>query len=248
MGRPAVFLTFFTLGHMAISWTMYLLQFRVAAWAFGSETLGGVTERTLHVVSTVLLWPVFDPVVRFGGWAFFPGSLSYVPLLVNSVVWAFAAFWVLRRFFPSTHLASWSKREGPLRPSLVQRWLALIVLVAVGAVVGWQHVLNAGRVSFMARGVSIGVVALVTCEALVIFPALVISLVSTRVAGYLLVTASLISVGAIAIFARGEPSYWEILAYSSAYVLGQTFLLGSGFLWLARKGPLFARRDKPGSV
>lgn len=45
----------------------------------------------------VLLWPIFYPIAMWAG-NIFSGVSGYIPLLINSFVWALAIYWLIKKF------------------------------------------------------------------------------------------------------------------------------------------------------
>ncbi len=92
--------TSLTLIHAIISWLLFLKSLSYGMHRFDTSELPSLGEKIINVISAVLLWPIFYPLARWGGRAFhniFQGLLGYIPLIINSFIWALAIYWVLER-------------------------------------------------------------------------------------------------------------------------------------------------------
>ncbi len=86
-------------GHAALSMTLFLGSFGRGMARFDTGEPATTGARLLDVVAEILLWPLFAPLADWGGpWtnSVFAGLLGYVPLLLNSVIWAFAIVFAWR--------------------------------------------------------------------------------------------------------------------------------------------------------
>lgn len=93
---PWKFLVAFVVVHSLASVWFFGMAFGQSMARFdtgGKPTFG---ERAIDVLSDVLLSPLFTLATRSRALgAALPGLLGYVPLLANSVLWAFLAWWLL---------------------------------------------------------------------------------------------------------------------------------------------------------
>jgi hypothetical protein len=82
-----------TVAHAALSFLLFMAAFGASMGRFDSGEAATAGERILDFVAEILLWPLFAPLTHWGGRsvdAVFPGVLGYIPLLLNSLLWAFA--------------------------------------------------------------------------------------------------------------------------------------------------------------
>jgi hypothetical protein len=89
-----------TLGHAALSFVLFMASLGSAMSRFDTGAAATAGERVLETVAEILLWPIFAPLAHWGGRnvdALFPGVLGYVPLLLNSLLWALAIALLWRR-------------------------------------------------------------------------------------------------------------------------------------------------------
>ena len=104
------FLLIFVPLHAAASWALFLSAFSVGMSRFDTGGPKSFLETALEASSNVLLNPVFVPVTSSARLRpFFPGLLGYVPLLLNSLVWA-VLVWLLA--IAVSRLKA-CQREGP---------------------------------------------------------------------------------------------------------------------------------------
>jgi len=78
---------------------------------FDAGELPSLGERILNIISTILLWPIFYPLARWGGKEFqniFHGVFGYIPLVINSFVWALFVYWIYVKIKIKTHNQSLS--------------------------------------------------------------------------------------------------------------------------------------------
>ncbi len=97
-----------TLAHAALSSVLLLISFSRAMTRFDSRDPERAVTTGAHIlgaVTEILLWPLFAPLANWGGrWthALFPGVLGYLPLLLNSLVWALAIMFAWRWLRPKS--------------------------------------------------------------------------------------------------------------------------------------------------
>jgi hypothetical protein len=101
--KRIIALLLLTLGHAVLSFGLFLISFSHSLSRFDMRAaepkIATAGERALEVVVEILLWPLFAPLTQFGGrWvnAVFPGLLGYIPLLLNSFVWALGILFLWR--------------------------------------------------------------------------------------------------------------------------------------------------------
>lgn len=98
--RTALIVGGLTLGHAALSFVLFIASFGSTMSRFDTGQAASAGERLLETVAEILLWPIFAPLAHWGGRsvnALFPGVLGYVPLLLNSLLWALAIVLLWRR-------------------------------------------------------------------------------------------------------------------------------------------------------
>jgi len=96
--RKIIALTALTLTHAIISFVLFLISYGYGMSRFDTGALPSLGEKILNVISTVLLWPICDPFSRWGGKLshdIFPGLFGYIPIVINSFIWALVIYWVL---------------------------------------------------------------------------------------------------------------------------------------------------------
>lgn len=93
-----------TLGHAALSFVLLIASFGAGMGRFDTGETATAGQRILDRVAEILLWPLFAPLAQWGGPtvnALLPGVLGYIPLLLNSLLWALAIVFVWRRLLPN---------------------------------------------------------------------------------------------------------------------------------------------------
>ncbi|HTY63847.1 MAG TPA: hypothetical protein VMG30_16485 [Acidobacteriota bacterium] len=89
-----------TLLHAAISWGMFLFSFAAGMSRFDTGAAAGIGERAISLLSRLLFWPIYYPLVEWGPrpliW-FFDGLLGYIPILLNSLIWGVTIWWLCLR-------------------------------------------------------------------------------------------------------------------------------------------------------
>ena len=89
------FLSIFVPLHAAASWALFLSAFSIGMRRFDTGGPKSLLETALETSSNVLLSPVFTAVTASDQLRpLFPRLLGYLPLLVNSLVWA-VLVWLL---------------------------------------------------------------------------------------------------------------------------------------------------------
>lgn len=90
----------FTLLHAVISWGLFLVSFAAGMSRFDTSAAAGIGEKVLRLLSRLLLWPIFYPLVEWGPrplpW-YFSGVLGYTPIILNSLIWGVAIWWLCFR-------------------------------------------------------------------------------------------------------------------------------------------------------
>jgi hypothetical protein len=98
--KKALILIAITLIHLGISFGLFLLDFSRSMRRFDMCTLPSAGDRMLHIISVILLYPVFYPLSVGGGPTFhkiFGGLLGYIPLIINSFIWAVVIYWIISK-------------------------------------------------------------------------------------------------------------------------------------------------------
>ena len=98
--KKTIILISLTLIHAIVSFGVFLKDFSAGMSRFDTGQLPSLGEKTLGIFSTILLYPIFYPLSKWGGKIFlniFPGILGYIPLLFNSFIWALAIYWVIKQ-------------------------------------------------------------------------------------------------------------------------------------------------------
>ena len=89
-----------TIGHAALTMIMFLQSFRMGMSRFDSGATVALGERVLNGAVTIMMWPLITPLLL---WRpnrlnqIFSGLLGYIPLLLNSLVWALVIMWFWRK-------------------------------------------------------------------------------------------------------------------------------------------------------
>ena len=92
---PKKFVLWFTLGHAIVSVAAFAWSFSLGMANFDDGAPEGPGEAVLHAFSQTLLFPIFTGFTRLPAAQFlFPGVLGWLPLVANSVFWAFLV-WLL---------------------------------------------------------------------------------------------------------------------------------------------------------
>jgi hypothetical protein len=102
--RPALIVGGITLGHAVLSFVLFMASVGATMGRLDTGEAATAGERIFGTVAEILLWPLFAPLADWGGRsvdAIFPGVLGYLPLLLNSLLWALAIViawrWLRRR-------------------------------------------------------------------------------------------------------------------------------------------------------
>lgn len=86
--------------HAIISFGLFLHVFSAGMSRFDTGELPSLGEKVLSIFSTIMLSPIFYPLSIWGGKTFhniFHGILGYIPLLLNSFIWALAIYWIIKK-------------------------------------------------------------------------------------------------------------------------------------------------------
>lgn len=86
-----------TLIHVTVSCSVFIVSFSSGMSRFDSGDPASLCEQITNVTSMVLLWPIFYPIAMWAG-NIFSGVSGYIPLLINSFVWALAIYWLIKKF------------------------------------------------------------------------------------------------------------------------------------------------------
>ena len=90
-----------TIGHASLTMFLLLKSFSMGMARFDTgDTTQSVSEQIMHGLGEILMWPLFAPLTRWGGrWLthLFSGLLAYIPLLLNSLIWALVITWIWKR-------------------------------------------------------------------------------------------------------------------------------------------------------
>ena len=93
---PWRFLVPFVVVHSIVSVLVFSVAFTQGMARFDTGGEPRVVERAADFVSEILLSPLFTLVTKSRVLqAAFPGVLGWAPLLANSVLWAFLAWWLI---------------------------------------------------------------------------------------------------------------------------------------------------------
>jgi hypothetical protein len=99
--KKIIILTSLTLIHAIISFGLFLKVFSAGMSRFETGELPSLGEKILGIFSTILFWPIVYPLSIWGGKTFlnifFHGILGYIPLLLNSFIWALAIYWIIKK-------------------------------------------------------------------------------------------------------------------------------------------------------
>src|SRR6185295_18477404 len=105
---PWKFLLPFVAVHASLSVGLFAIAFSQGMDRFDSGLPATFGEKTIELVSGILLSPIFKLSIHSRLLiALLPGRLGYLPMLANSVLWAFLTWWLLailaRRYSASSH-------------------------------------------------------------------------------------------------------------------------------------------------
>ena len=96
-GRSALtFLGIFTVAHAALSVLALVGSYAAGMRSFDSGARPTLIEQTLDSAADLLLSPIFTGLLDHEAGRLFPGLLGYLPVLLNSLLWALAAWLLLR--------------------------------------------------------------------------------------------------------------------------------------------------------
>jgi hypothetical protein len=85
-----------TIGHATLTWLLFLQSFRMGMSRFDSGVPIALGERVLNGAVAIMMWPFITPLLLW--WPnrlnhLFSGLLGYIPLLLNSLIWALVIMW-----------------------------------------------------------------------------------------------------------------------------------------------------------
>jgi hypothetical protein len=83
--------------HFGISFGLFLIAFSIGMGQLDDGQPLSLCENIITLVSNILLWPIFSPIAIWVGRIshnIFHGLWGYIPLVVNSFVWALVIYWV----------------------------------------------------------------------------------------------------------------------------------------------------------
>ena len=89
-----------TLIHATISVILFLKSFTYGMNSFETGEFPSVSGKILELISTIFLCPLFYPLSKWGGKGthnIFPGLLGYIPLIINSIIWAIIIYWIMKK-------------------------------------------------------------------------------------------------------------------------------------------------------
>ena len=93
---PWKFLLPFTAVHAVLSFSLTFLAFKWTMDRFDSGLPPTFADKAVEVVSQFLISPIFKLISRSTlSRELFSGLLGYLPLLANSVLWAFLTWWLV---------------------------------------------------------------------------------------------------------------------------------------------------------
>jgi len=88
-----------TLCHALLTWLLFLQAFRLGMSRFDAGAPTTLTERSISAAAEIMMWPLCAPLLRWQPKTLnhlFPGLLGYIPLLLNSLLWALVIVWFWR--------------------------------------------------------------------------------------------------------------------------------------------------------
>ena len=89
--------------HALASMFTFVESFALGMARFDTGAEAGTEETVLLQASQVLLFPLVTLIFRFeGAGSFFPGLLGLLPVIANSLLWSFVAWWLysaIRRWY-----------------------------------------------------------------------------------------------------------------------------------------------------
>lgn len=129
--------------------------------------------------------------------------------------------------------------------SIMLRRVTFAVLLGVGGIIGWNHLLIAGRALLSSPGgISRAWEVGVWSGPALTLPAVVLALFSRKLAGCLLVLGALISTTAAGFVPREDTAtFVRGMIYLVREVSGPMLILGGALWWLGLQGPLFRRAN-----
>ena len=90
-----------TIGHALLTVYLILQSFSMVMTRFDiGDTTRSASEKIINGLGEILMWPLFSPLTRWcGRWGtnLFSGLLGYIPILLNSLIWALVITWLWKR-------------------------------------------------------------------------------------------------------------------------------------------------------
>jgi hypothetical protein len=103
VNRKTKFLLVFTVIHALASVYTFVHSFALGLARLDTGAEAGVAETVLSQISQVLFLPLATPIMELEGLdSFLPGLLGWLPVLANSLLWSFVAWWLystIRRWY-----------------------------------------------------------------------------------------------------------------------------------------------------
>ena len=101
MNRKRKFLLIFTVVHALASVFTFVGLFTLGMGRFDTGAEAGVAETALSYASQALLFPLVTLIFGLdGAGSVLPGLLGWLPILFNSLLWAFVAWWLYSTIRP----------------------------------------------------------------------------------------------------------------------------------------------------
>ena len=107
--KRGMFLFVFALMHAAVSSALAYRSWKVFEHRYGSNTAVSVTDRAIQIGADVLLSPTLPIATQVPGWFGLPRVVQVAGLILNSLLWALAAWWLI----PKQWRASGAQQGAP---------------------------------------------------------------------------------------------------------------------------------------
>ena len=97
MKKKIITITVLTLLHFGLTIVLSIMDLSAGMSRFDTGANPTMGNNVLHFVTTMLRWPIFEPLFKWGGRLasqLFSGILGYIPMLLNSLVWGILG-WII---------------------------------------------------------------------------------------------------------------------------------------------------------
>ncbi len=83
--------------HAIASFSLLLASISQVMHRFDTGELPSIGNKITDMLSMILLYPIFYPILISGGAKMFPGKTGYIILIINSFIWAIAIYWIFSK-------------------------------------------------------------------------------------------------------------------------------------------------------